>query len=115
MPTWSILPDLSLSGQYEFNRVKFLSRNQEFIAHLVQVRLVATLSTKFSIPTFVQHNGADDLVIGNVRLRFNLREGNDLYLVYNETLNTDRLGKTPYPPSSGSPALLLKYSYTFDF
>jgi len=115
MPTWSFLPDLSLSGQYEYNRVKFTERGQELIAHLVQLRLLATLGTKFSILTFVQYNGADDLVIGNVRLRYNPREGNDLYLVYNEVLNTDRPGKVPYPPWSGSRAILLKYSYTFNF
>jgi hypothetical protein len=115
MPTWSVLPDLSLGGQYEYNRVKFSGRGQEFIAHLVQLRLLATLSTKFSALAFVQYNGAYDLVIGNLRLRYNPREGNDLYLVYNEVLNTDRPGKVPYPPLSGSRAILLKYSYTFNF
>jgi len=115
MPTWSILPELSLSGQYEYNRVKFPERDQELIAHLVQLRLLATLGTKFSILTFVQYDGAEDLVIGNVRFRYNPREGNDLYLVYNEILNTDRSGKVPYPPRSGSRAILLKYSYTFNF
>jgi hypothetical protein len=115
MPTWSVLPDLSLSGQYEFNWVKFPERDQDLIAHLVQVKLLATLSTKFSILTFVQYNGAEDLVVGNVRFRYNPREGNDLYLVFNEVLNTDRPGKIPYPPLSSGRALLLKYSYTFDF
>ena len=115
MPTWSIIPDLSLSGQYEYNRVEFPGRGQELIAHLVQLRLLATLSTKLSVLTFVQYNGAEDLVIGNVRLRYNPREGNDLYLVFNEILNTDRQGKVPYPPWSASRAILLKYSYTFNF
>jgi hypothetical protein len=115
MPSWSILPELSLSGQYQYNRVKFPARGQELIAHLVQIRLLATLGTKFSVLTFVQYNGAEDLAIGNIRFRYNPREGNDLYLVYNEVLNTDRAGKVPYPPSSGSRALLLKYSYTFNF
>jgi Domain of unknown function (DUF5916)/Carbohydrate family 9 binding domain-like len=114
MPTWSILPDLSLGGQYQYNRVKFPERNQDLLAHLVQVRLLATLSTKISILTFVQYNGVDDLVVGNVRFRYNPREGNDLYLVYNEVLNTDRAGKIPYPPSSGARAILLKYTYTFN-
>ncbi len=114
MPTWSILPDLSLGGQYEFNRLDFAGRNQELIAHLVQLRLVATLDTRFSILTFVQYNSAEDLVIGNVRFRYNPREGIDLYLVYNEVLNTDRLDKIPVPPLSNDRAILLKYSYTFN-
>jgi len=115
MPTWSILPDLSLSGQYEYNRLKFPGRDKEFIAHLVQLRLQATLSIKFSALAFIQYNGADDTMIANVRFRFNPREGNDLYLVYNEVVNTERLGKVPSPPLSGGRAILLKYSYTFNF
>ncbi|OGD21366.1 MAG: hypothetical protein A2W03_04785 [Candidatus Aminicenantes bacterium RBG_16_63_16] len=115
MPNWSILPDLTLGGTYEFNWVNFPDRGQKFIAHLVQLRLVATLSTKTSLLSYIQYNGVDDLVVANLRLRFNPREGNDLYLVYNEVLNTDRLGKIPYPPSSGGRAILLKYSYTFNF
>ncbi len=114
MPMWSILPDLSLSGQYEFNRLKFAGRSQELIAHLVQLRLVATLDTKLSVLTFIQYNGTEDLVIGNVRFRYNPREGVDLYLVYNEVLNTGRAGKIPLPPLSGDRAVLLKYSYTFN-
>jgi hypothetical protein len=115
MPNWSVLPDLSLGGVYEIDWVKFPHRGQEFIAHLVQLRLLATVSTKTSALAFIQYNGADDVVIANLRLRFNPREGNDLYLVYNEVLNTDRVGKIPYPPSSGSRAILVKYSYTFNF
>ncbi len=80
----------------------------------MQLRVLATLSTKFSILTYVQYNGAEDLAIGNVRIRYNPREGNDLYLVFNELLNTDREGKVPYPPRSGARAILLKYSYTFN-
>ena len=115
MPTWSILPDVSLSGQYEYSRLKFPDRDKEFIAHLVQLRLQATLSIKFSALAFIQYNGADDTMIANVRFRFNPREGNDLYLVYNEVVNTERLGKVPSPPLSGGRAILLKYSYTFNF
>jgi hypothetical protein len=114
-PSWSILPDLSLSGMYKITRLEFPDRRERFTIHLVQLRLLATLSTKFSALAFIQYNGADDMVIGNVRFRYNPREGNDLYLVYNEVLNTDRMRSTPHPPLSGSRAILLKYSYTFNF
>ena len=113
-PSWGLTPDLTLSGMYEYNRIEFPDRNQGFTAHILQARLSATPSTKLSILTFIQYNSADDLVIGNVRFRYNPREGIDLYLVYNEVLNTDRPGKIPTPPRSGSRAVLLKYSYTFN-
>ncbi len=115
MPSWSILPDFSLSGLYEYDRLIFPRRSQDFAAYLIQVRLLATLSTKFSVLAFVQYNGADDIAIANLRLRYNPREGNDLYIVYNEGLNTDRFKDIPPRPLSDSRALLVKYSYTFNF
>jgi len=54
-------------------------------------------------------------VTANVRLRFNPREGNDLYLVFNEGLNTHRTGKTPYRPYYSGRAVMIKYSYMFVF
>ena len=42
------------------------------------------------------------------------REGNDLYLVYDEGFNTDRFREVPYRPYSNNRTLLLKYSYTFN-
>ena len=51
----------------------------------------------------------------NVRFRYNPREGTDFYLVYNEGVNTDRLGKVPVPPLSSGRALYAKFNYTFNF
>ena len=114
-PNWSLTPNLILSGMYEYNRIEFPGRDREFIAHLIQARLSATPSTHFSILTFVQFNSADNVVVGNVRFRYNPREGIDLYLVYNEVLNSDRFGEIPVPPLSSGRAVLLKYSYMFNF
>jgi len=72
-----------------------------------------TLSTKFSAAAFVQYDGAVDELTANLRLRFNPREGNDLYLVVNDTLNTYRTRGIPHRPPYGSRAILIKYSYTF--
>lgn len=52
-------------------------------------------------------------MLGNFRMRFNPREGNDFYLVYNEARNTDRFKRNPVAPGLDSRTLLLKYSYTF--
>ncbi len=49
----------------------------------------------------------------NVRLRYNFSEGNDLYLVYNEALNTDRHRETPFLPLTDTRTILVKYTYTF--
>ncbi|MCX6565806.1 MAG: hypothetical protein NTW38_05195 [Candidatus Aminicenantes bacterium] len=75
--------------------------------------MTATLSTKFSAAAFVQYDSAADEVTANLRLRFNPREGNDLYLVVNEGLNTNRLRYSPERPPYGGRAIMVKYSYTF--
>jgi hypothetical protein len=71
-------------------------------------------STKLSASAFVQLNNANDVFIGNFRIRYNPREGNDLYLVYNEyrgfMVSDDAF---PVPPSYYSRALMLKYTHTF--
>ena len=112
-PIWGISSDLTLSGYYQFNRVDFPGRRQSLTAQIGQVRLLATLSTKFSAAAFVQYDGAVDELTANLRLRFNPREGNDLYLVVNDTLNTYRTREIPHRPPYGSRAIMVKYSYTF--
>ncbi len=112
-PVWGISSDLTLSAYYQFNRVDFPGRRQSLTAQIGQVRLLATLSTKFSAAAFVQYDGAVDELTANLRLRYNPREGNDLYLVVNDSLNTYRTRQLPHRPPYGSRAIMIKYSYTF--
>jgi hypothetical protein len=112
-PVWGISSDLTLSGYYQFNRVVFPGRGQALTAQIAQVRLLATLSTKFLATAFVQYDGAADEVTANLRFRFNPREGNDFYLVINEGLNTRRAEYSPLRPPYSSRAIMVKYSYTF--
>ena len=115
IPQWSIVRDLELSGMLQYNYVTFPGRSQKFIAPLARVRLLWTLSTKFSASALVQYNGGDNAAVINVRLRFNPSEGTDVYLVYNEGINTDRFRKTPTLPSTSDRTLVLKFNYTFNF
>jgi hypothetical protein len=114
-PTWSGIPDLEIGGMFQYNLVRFPRRGESFFAPLGQLRVLATLSVKVSVSALVQYSAADDAVTANFRFRFNPREGSDVYLVYNEGLNTDRAGKIPYPPISGGRALLVKINHTFNF
>ena len=113
-PRYIPFPDLELSGMYQFNRVEFPDRNQQFTAHIGRLRLLSTLTIKHSIEAFIQYNSAADVVITNLRLRYNPREGNDLYIVYDEGLNTDRRQYDPLRPVTRNRTVMLKYSYTFN-
>jgi hypothetical protein len=112
-PQWNASASFEMGGTYEFNKVTFAGRNQEFTAHLAKVRVLAMFSTQFSAAAFVQYNTATNTVTTNVRVRYNPREGNDLYLVYDEGLNTDRMRAIPALPYFSSRTVLVKYSYTF--
>ncbi len=114
MPSWNLNSTWQFEGFYQYNRVKFPDRSQGFTAHLARLRVLMTLSTKVTASAFVQYNGAADAVIANVRFRYNPREGNDLYLVYNDGLNTNRFREVPSLPYTESRTILIKYSYTFN-
>ncbi len=111
-PTWSVSRHLRLGGTYEVNHIEFGSRDQSFTSHLARFRTEVTLSTRTSASAFVQYNSAGDVVIVNARVRYNPREGNDLYIVWNETFNSNRFSLSPVAPLSQERALLVKYSHT---
>lgn len=112
-PIYNISSSFRLSATYEFNKVNFANRNQRFNAHIARIKALVMFSTKFSISSFVQYNSLDNLYLGNIRLRYNPKEGNDLFIVYNSDLNSDRLFVDPMLPRTNQSSLLIKYSYTF--
>ncbi len=112
-PVWSPSPGFELGVRYEYNQGKFNERNQEYLIHLIGVKTTFMFSTKLSATLFVQYNSDDDEAVTNFRIRYNPREGNDLYIVYNDILNTDRYNVSPELPFSSSRALIVKYTYTF--
>lgn len=114
-PTWTLSEHLELGLDYRGHQVRFSNRGQRFDADIVRLRVTAALNTKISASTFVQYNEAADAVVGNLRVRYRFAEGRDLYLVYNERLNTDRdrlVPSFPRLPASQERTLLVKYTYT---
>ena len=103
----------NLQPLYEINRIEFPDRNHAFTTHIGRVRAEYFLNNQFSIRSFIQYSNASELVLSNIRLRFNPREGNDFYILFNENLNTNRLAYSPVRPVSQYRAILMKYNYTF--
>ncbi len=106
-------PSFEWEVNYLYNRIKFPDRDQEFVVHLGRVRATYMFSTKLSLSAFVQHTTEDHFTIGNFKLRYNPREGNDLFIVYNNGINSDRHREIPHLPRMDSRTLVLKYTYTF--
>ena len=112
-PVWYVSPHLELAGSYLYNQIRFPDRDQRFDAHLARLRIGTALNTKVSTNAFIQFNSATNTVSANVRFRYNFREGNDLWIVYNEGMNTDRHRVAPALPFTDARTILLKYTYTF--
>jgi hypothetical protein len=112
-PIWYVSPHLELSGFYQFTRIRFPARDQQFDVHLARLRIGTALNTKLSTNAFIQFNSAAHAVSANVRFRYNFREGNDLWIVYNEGLNTERTRVVPTLPLTDARTGLIKYTYTF--
>jgi hypothetical protein len=111
-PAWNLSPHLELGATYSFNAIRFPDRDLSVDVHLLRLRVRAAYDTHLSLSTFWQYNSVEDVASLNARLRYNVRDGTDLWIVYNEAINTDRYSRTPIPPVSQGRALMVKYTHT---
>lgn len=114
-PRAKLSSHLDLEAFYQYNRASFNERNLEFSAHVTRLKVLYMLNTKFSVASFLQYNSLDEIFVGNIRLRYNPKEGNDLYIVYNDQLNSNRARELPHLPLTSARTIVLKYTYTFQF
>ncbi len=113
-PTWNQSRHLELSGGYEVNRLEFDDRGVATIAHLGSLKAQFAFNTQLFVSALAQYSNAAELTTVNARFRYNVREGTDIWLVYNEGLNTDRFEfGSPRLPLSAGRTLMLKYNHTF--
>ena len=113
-PVFNVSSSVQLTGYYNFNHVVFPNRIQEMNAHVVRFKFLYMLNTKLSFSSFIQYNSINNFTVSNFRLRYNPREGNDLYIVYNEISPTTGY----FNPQSEKVSFLnrtfqIKYVYTF--
>jgi hypothetical protein len=113
-PTWNISKHLELGGTYNFDHVNISKRNVSMTNHIIGIKALYMFDTRLSINAYIQYNTALNGIITNLRLRYNPKEGNDLYLVFNEDRNTDLLRDLPNLPVYNSRAVMVKYTYTFN-
>jgi len=117
-PTWNASKFVELGASYQLTRLRFNARSQKDTIQLLGVRVRTALNTKASGNALIQYNSTSSRLDVNVRLRYNFAEGTDLWVVYNEGLNTERGSPgtdAPLTPLSLSRALIVKYSHTLSF
>ena len=111
-PSWDVSPRLELLGDYELERIKMPREGQEFTAHLARFRPRVYLSPSLSASTLVQYNSLAGIAGWHFRIRYNPREGNDLYVVWTENRNTDFFRDDPHLPPLLDRTVMIKFART---
>lgn len=114
-PTFNLGRHWEIRGHYSFNRLRFKADDLYNNIHVARFQVNFALDLHLSISWITQYNSTVDQFFNNFRLRYNFKDGHDLFIVWNENFFADtRVGRDLIRPISGDQALILKYSYTFD-
>ncbi|HSR59658.1 MAG TPA: DUF5916 domain-containing protein, partial [Robiginitalea sp.] len=114
-PGWYISKHFQVNLQYVYNYGEFQERADRLNFHIARLRIGTAVDRKLSINGLFQYNGAQDLFSLNARFRYNFREGQDLWIVFNSGYNMERDRLVPTLPAVESQSILLKYIHTFIF
>lgn len=113
-PVCNLSESLQLTGTYSYTHIGIPARGQEMNAHIARVKVLYMYNTKLSISSYIQYNNLHHTAIANFRLRYNHREGNDLYLVYDEVRPAPDFFENDISPVSYlNRQLQVKYIHTF--
>jgi len=114
-PRWYLSKHFQLNLEYVYSDADFKERNEKFQFHITRLRIGTAVNRKISTNALVQYNSSIDLFSANVRFRYNFREGQDLWVVLNTGMNTNRTNYFPELPAVDSQSILVKYLHTFIF
>jgi hypothetical protein len=114
-PSWYLSKHLQLNLEYTYNRAEFSDRDELFEFHITRLRIGTAVNRKLSTNALVQYNSTADLFSANIRFRYNFREGQDLWVVLNGGMNTNRFDTNPELPAVDTQSVLVKYIHTFIF
>jgi hypothetical protein len=114
-PVWNVSRHLELGADLENTSLRFAGRGQGVDVRVARLRVRAAANARLSAAALVQYNSLARAIGINLRLRYNVREGTDAWLVWDEGLNTERSvdGTPDILPLSSSRAVRAKVTYTF--
>ena len=112
-PEWRPSAHLRLAAELQLDRLDFPSRGERDWSRLARLRVFASATPQLSLSAVIQANGLARRATANVRVRYNLEEGHDLWVVYGHQLNLDRDRVIPPAPGTARAGVLVKYSRSF--
>jgi hypothetical protein len=113
VPEWRASAHLRLAAELQFDRLDFPARGQREWSRLARLRVLASASPRLSLSAVVQANSLAHLAAANLRVRYNVSEGHDLWVVYGHHENLDRDRLSPPAPGTARAGLLVKYTRSF--
>lgn len=112
-PEWRASAHLRVGGDLELDRLEFSSRGEREWPKLARLRVLVSASPQLSLIAQLQANSVGRVGTANLRLRYNMAEGHDLWVVYGHQANIDRDAVTPRAPGTARAGLLVKYTRSF--
>jgi hypothetical protein len=100
-----------ISTELAYDRASFRTRSAELETIIGRLRLALAANARFSATVAAEYGSLHAVVIGNVRFRYNFREGHDLWLVYDHVANADRDRFDPALPRHQA-RVLVKYTHS---
>lgn len=109
---------LNVSLTYEFNRINFdtylnIDSATVFTSNLIRLNVKYNFSTKLSLKMYIQFDDLTEQLSSNVRFRYNPTEGTDLFIVFNQGVNSNRTRLDPHLPVVDNQAFTVKFVKTF--
>lgn len=114
-PIFSFGKHWEVQASYGLTYLRFPEKALYPAIHLARFQVNYALNLHLSATLITQYNSTAKQVFNNLRLRYNFKDGHDLFLVWNENFLAQPRGfQDLLRPVSGQQAFILKYSYTFD-
>jgi hypothetical protein len=113
-PSWNPSKYLEMRISYSANKIWFVDPAKTIWANIGSLNAIVAYNTQWSLSMLGQYNSLTNKLGLNCRIRFNQKEGNDLFIVFNSvnTVDPDVESVNPLNPVS-SWSLKLKFTHTF--
>lgn len=103
-----------VNAAYTYDRLKFNDRQQTARADIGSLNALVAFDLHWSVSSLVQYNRLTDKFGVNARLRYNPKEGNDFFIVFNHLTDYDPAYNENGDPLVENWSILLKYTRAFN-
>ena len=112
---FNVSSSFNLTATYGLNLVRFPERktNNSLNIQTFNLNAMVMFSTKLTASMMTQYVNTNKEIISNFRLRYNPKEGNDIYLVFNDYRRVQRRGTIPVTPRFFNETVMVKFIHTF--